>query len=394
MCLIKRLYLITIFNRILKPTMIIVHIVEPFATGIAMFIKSLTESMPDDMHIIIHGERNEIMTADEVKKNFAGQNTRFIRWRSAQRSIDPIKDFLALSELYKVLSRLKRKNMVDAVHLHSSKSGLLGRAACRMAGISNVFYTPNGASFLSAKTKLTKYIYRQLEKIGHSFGGKVVCCSASELEEFFKLGIDAVYINNGIDVNDIPPVRKKQKDKFRIITSGRIEAQKNPALFNSIASYFEEIGQFEFIWIGDGTDKKMFTAKNIIVTGWLNNKEVHQYVASSDVYLSTSLYEGLSFAVLEALAFKKPVLLSNCTGNRDLVKNGINGNLFNTGSDAIVKILQYYNNRDMLGVMGNFSGQICRTEFDVKQNFKNYRDLYARSKSEIPMSGIRWKFGY
>ena len=143
---LKLLHLIAIFYE--PPTaMIIVHIVEPFAAGIAMFVKSLTESMPDDMHIIVHGERNEIMAAQEVKKNFTNPNTRFIRWRSAKRSIDPIKDFFALSELYKILSRLKRKNMVDAVHLHSSKSGLLGRVVCRMTGIRNVFYTPNAPHF-------------------------------------------------------------------------------------------------------------------------------------------------------------------------------------------------------------------------------------------------------
>ena len=43
--------------------MIIVHIVEPFAAGVAMFIRSLTEAMPDDSHIIVHGERNKVMTA-------------------------------------------------------------------------------------------------------------------------------------------------------------------------------------------------------------------------------------------------------------------------------------------------------------------------------------------
>jgi glycosyltransferase involved in cell wall biosynthesis len=390
------LHVIAISKRACNYSMIIVHITEPFAAGIAMFIQSLTEEMPDDRHIIIHGERNNIMPASEVKKNFTRQNVRFIRWRSAQRSISPIKDFLALAELYKILSRLQRNDRPDAVHLHSSKSGLLGRIACRMAGVTNVFYTPNGASFLSAKTKLAKHIYRQLEKIGHRFGGSVVCCSTSEQAEFERLGIDAACINNGIGLlnNQIPLAEKKKNNKFRIITSGRIEAQKNPAMFNSIASYFEDMDQFEFVWIGDGPDKKIFTAKNITITGWQKNKEVHQYVTSSDIYLSTSLYEGLSFAVLEALALKKPVLLSNCTGNRDLVKNGINGNLFNTASDAIVKILQYHNNRDMLGVMGNFSKEICRTEFNVKKNFKNYRDLYARSKSEIPMNNVMWKFGY
>jgi len=373
--------------------MIIVHIVEPFAAGIALFVKSLTQAMPDDMHIVVHGERKKEMNAAEVKKNFPTQNVRFIKWHSAQRSIDPLKDLLALTELYRILKRLKQKNLVDAVHLHSSKSGLLGRAACRMAGITNVFYTPNGASFLSAGNKLSRFIYQQLEKLGHRFGGHIVCCSPSELEEYLKIGIHASYVNNGIEVKQPEfEVVKKTKEKFRIVTSGRIEKQKNPALFNKIASYFEDMPQIEFAWIGDGRYKKLFTAKNITVTGWLGAREVHDYVSASDIYLSTSKYEGLSFAVLEALALKKPVLLSNCTGNIDLVKKGINGDLFNTSSEAITRLLQYYNNPQMLDVMGKFSGEICKTEFDVKKNFKAYRELYAGAVLQTGRQA-KWSFG-
>lgn len=372
--------------------MIIVHIVEPFAAGIAVFVKSLTEAMPDDMHIIVHGERKSEMSAQEVKKSFPRQNVRFIRWRSAQRSIDPLKDLFALSELYKILRRLRRKNLVDAVHLHSSKSGLLGRAACRMAGVTNVFYTPNGASFLSAQNKFARFFYQQLEKVGYRLGGNVVCCSASELEEYEKIGINAGYINNGIAIKHHEP-GKLSTDKFRIVTSGRIEKQKNPSLFNEIASYFEDMEQVEFVWIGDGQQKKLFTAKNITVTGWLSNKEVHEYVAASHIYVSTSKYEGLSFAVLEALALKKPVLLSNCTGNIDIVKKGINGDLFDKAPEAIVKILQYYNNREMLDVMGGFSAEICRTEFNVKENFKGYRELYAGSLKGLTGRKVKWNFG-
>jgi glycosyltransferase involved in cell wall biosynthesis len=374
--------------------MIIVHIVEPFAAGIAHFVKSLTEAMPDDMHIIVHGERKSEMSAREVKKSFPRQNVRFIRWRSAQRSIDPLKDLFALAELYKILRRLKRKNLIDAVHLHSSKSGLLGRAACRMAGVTNVFYTPNGASFLSAQSRLARYFYQQLEKVGYRLGGNVICCSASELEEYEKLGINAGYINNGIAINNHKSIDREGGGKFRIVTSGRIEKQKNPLLFNEIASYFEDMEQVEFIWIGDGQQKKSFTASNIRVTGWVSNKEVHEYVADSHLYLSTSKYEGLSFAVLEALSLKKPVLLSNCTGNIDIVKKGINGDLFNRAPEAIVKILQYYNNREMLDVMGGFSAEICKTEFDVKENFKTYRELYSGSLREATGGKVKWNFGY
>ena len=372
--------------------MIIVHIVEPFAGGIAVFVKSLTESMPDDLHIVVHGERKEEVSADKVKKNFPRQNVRFIRWRSAQRSIDPLKDLFALSELYKILNRLRKKGLVDAVHLHSSKSGLLGRIACRMAGIQNVFYTPNGASFLSAKNGASRFLFRQLEKFGDRLGGNVVCCSPSELKEYLDLGINAQYINNGTSVKvSTEPAPRAASGKFRVVTSGRIEQQKNPALFNQIASYFQDMPGIEFIWIGEGPYKTEFNSNNIQVTGWLNKQEVHDLVAGSQIYLSTSDYEGMSFAALEALALKKPMLLSHCTGNVDLVKGGLNGDLFNNPSEAIIKILQYHNNPEMLEIMGRYSQEIASMEFNMKENFKSYRELYTGALGTI--NRAKWSLG-
>ena len=357
----------------------IVHVVEPFAAGVALFVKSLTETMPEELHIIIHGEREHVMSAKEVKQTFPKGNVRFLRWKSAQRSINPFKDFLAFSELHKVLRRLKRKNLVDAVHLHSSKSGFLGRLACRMAGIENVIYTPNGAPFLSGKSFLFNFLYKQIEKLGNGIGGKVVCCSASELQEYQKLGIQASFINNGISLKTPAAftIPKARNGKFRIITSGRIEDQKNPALFNAIATYFAGLNQFEFIWAGDGKSRDLLTSENITVTGWLDSRGVSETVSQADIYLSTSMYEGLSFGVLEALSLRKPVLLSNCVGNADVVKNGMNGDIFTSEADAIVKLLTYYNNREMIDVMGQHGQDICSTEFDMHRNFESYRQLYC-----------------
>lgn len=355
--------------------MTILHVVEPFASGIAVFVKSLTETMPDDVHIIVHGERKREMAASEVKKTFPQKNIRFIKWRSAQRSVNPLKDFLALSELYKIIRRLKRKNLVDAVHLHSSKSGLLGRVACRLARIDNVVYTPNGAPFLSGKSAIANYFYRQLEKFGHGLVGKVVCCSESEMQAYKKIGIAGWFVNNGIELRPLAP-QPRQAGRFKIITSGRIVAQKNPELFNAIATYFQEFDDFEFIWAGDGEGRHLLRAKNITITGWLPNAEVKELVAHCHIYLSTSLYEGLSFGVLEAMALKKTVLLSNCIGNVDAVKSGLNGDLFKNEMEAIIKLLNYYNNREMLKIMGDYSHQICRHNFDAQNNFTSYRSIY------------------
>jgi glycosyltransferase involved in cell wall biosynthesis len=359
--------------------MTILHVVEPFAAGIAVFVKSLTETMPDDVHIIVHGERKHVMAAKEVKKTFPRKNIHFIRWRSAQRAVNPLKDFLALSELYKIIRRLKKKGLIDAVHLHSSKSGLLGRVACRMAGIENIVYTPNGAPFLSGGNALSNFFYQQLERFGHGLGGKVVCCSESEMHQYKKIGINGAFVNNGISLpkGNAKSTVPDKKQKFRIITSGRIVAQKNPYLFNTIASYFQEFEDFEFVWAGDGDERNELTARNISVTGWVTADQVKSLVAQADVYLSTSLYEGLSFAVLEALALKKPLLLSDCVGNSDVIKSGLNGDLYTNETEAIIKILNYYNNREMLNVMGDYSHLICRNEFDAKQNFTTYRTIYT-----------------
>lgn len=377
----------------------IVHVVEPFASGIATFVRSLVENLNDDLHIIVHGEREYVMKSAEVKMNFPKENVRFIRWKSAQRQISIRKDTVAFMELYTILKRLKKQFHIDAVHLHSSKSGFLGRLACRMARIDTVVYTPNGAPFLGGK-KLINYIYKQLERLGSVFGGRVVCCSPSEWEAYQALGIDAVNINNGVALGDrdqwpvdpfstdnqsvkgnmlpvLPRFSPSAKPaKFRIATSGRIVDQKNPALFNAIAAYFEEFEDFEFIWVGDGEDRKQLTAKNIRITGWLSSKDNKELIAGSHVYLSTSNFEGLPFAVLEALVLRKPVLLSDCVGNRDIVHKGLNGDLFNNEDEAILKILQYYNNRDMLEVMGDYSQQLCVQEFDVHSASNSYRDLY------------------
>jgi len=358
----------------------IIHVVEPFASGIATFLRSLVENLQDDLHIIIHGERETVMRSSEVKRSFPKANTLFIRWPSAQRKISFWKDIVAFWELYTILRRLKHRSHIDAVHLHSSKSGFLGRLACRLARINKVIYTPNGAPFLSGTSRWSNYVYGKLEKLGSYFGGRTVCCSASEWQVYQDLGIDADCIPNGVRVENAPPqtvaAASPPAHKFRIVTSGRIVYQKDPALFNAIASWFEEFDQFEFVWLGDGEDKEELKAKNIVVTGWLSPDDIHDYLVGAHLYLSTSHFEGLPFSVLEALALKKPVLLNDCIGNRDLVHGGLNGDLFQDGKDAVLKIMRYYNNRNMLTVMGEYSRRICEEEFNVDTTFNSYRHLY------------------
>jgi glycosyltransferase involved in cell wall biosynthesis len=359
----------------------IVHVVEPLAGGLITFIKSLVETLPEDSHIVIHGERKQVMAFSEVRKQFVYPNVRFIRWKSAQRSLRFKEDISSTIELYNILKRLKDNQLLDVIHLHSSKAGFIGRIVCRMLNIQHlVVYTPNGAPFLGNAGKASNYFYKKLEKLASIFGGKVVCCSPSERKAYELAGVDALMINNGtLNKKKLPSKSKQKKDKvFRIVTSGRIVNQKNPVMFNKIASYFEEFEQFQFLWVGDGTERNLLKAKNIQITGWLEKVELNEIVNHADMYLSTATFEGLPFSVLEALALKKPVLLSECVGNKDLVKQGLNGGVFKNENEAINKIVQFYNNASMLSVMGEYSGIHCATSFDIFDTFKSYRILYQK----------------
>lgn len=362
----------------------IVHVVEPFAGGIVAFLKSLVEDPSGDNHIIIHGERAHVVKLADAKKQLRSPRVKYIHWKSAQRAIHPIKDLKAFIELYKILKRLKKNQLIDAVHMHSSKSGFIGRIVCQLLSIRNVIYTPNGAPFLVGQSAFSNFAYKKLEWFSSLFNGKVVCCSGSELQAYQDAGIKAILINNGVAVSKDYTIDEasqlalvNRQRKLRIVTSGRILDQKDPGLFNAIATQLEPHSDIEFIWIGFGPDAGTITAQNFQITGWLSPEEARNKVATGDVYMSTARFEGLPFAVLEALSLRKPVLLSDRVGNRDMIDHGKNGHLFNSVEEAIEKILLYNDNREMLATMGEESGRYCYETFNIEQTRKRYRELYA-----------------
>jgi glycosyltransferase involved in cell wall biosynthesis len=360
----------------------VVHIVECFAAGTAHFINLLTQHTSCE-HIVIHGERADEISAEAVKAKFP-KEVSFIRWKSVQREIKPLQDLRALLELYQILRNLKE---VDVIHLHSSKAGFLGRIVSFLMRRNNVIYTPNGASFSRSDISATnKAFFVTLEKLADRVSGQVVCCSRSESVIYKEIGINATYINNGTFIpNQLPEKQTKQvgKDRstrFTIVTCGRVTEQKNPAFFNEIASYFVQQENLQFIWIGEGEaeQKALLRAPNIQLTGWLPKEEVDRMVSSADLYMSTSLWEGLPFSVLEALSLGKCLLLSDCVGNVDLVRDGFNGFIYDSPQKAASKIEWFLNNKEAIPLMEKNSREWSIEEFDIKLVSLKYQELYHR----------------
>lgn len=352
----------------------IIHVVESFAGGVYDFIQDLVIGMPNDFHVIVYATREH--TPTDFKQSFPN-NVSFIPWSQATREINPKQDFKAYRQLVKLIQPLC--NVIDVIHLHSSKAGFLGRIVARQLQISDkVVYTPHGVSFLRKDVSNIKHnIFVMLEKIGAYFGGTTVACSKSEMEEFHSHNISASYINNGYNCTSSVAPFDTNKTKLTIGTIGRVSPQKNPVLFNEIASEFFGNTDISFLWIGDGELANELESKNIMKTGWLSRREVDKYLKEIDIYLSTSLWEGLPLSVLQAMCAKKPLILSDCVGNRDLVKNNYNGMLFRRKSEAVNYINTMIEEKKIVQ-FGTSSREYLQQYFTLEEMIENYYNLYQK----------------
>jgi glycosyltransferase involved in cell wall biosynthesis len=351
----------------------ILHIVESFGGGVLDFIKILSTNI-EGSHTIVYSIREE--TPENFKELFP-PGVKFIHWKSASREIHFIRDVKGLIELIKILKNLEKS--IDVIHLHSSKAGFIGRLAARILGLNRkVIYTTHGISFLRQDVSyLKKNVFILLEKLAYRFGGIVVACSKSEAEFIQLHGIPAIYIYNGIKCSRINHRQVKKDNKIRIVTVGRITYQKNPYLFRKIASKFLEERNIEFIWIGDGELKSILNLPNISITGWISQKEVLNILLNADIYLSTSLWEGLPLSVLQAMCAKLPLILHRSVGNIDLVEDNYNGYSFKKVEEAVDKIKELIKNPKQRKIWGANSYRLVINKFNLKNMIEEYRKLYT-----------------
>lgn len=279
-------------------------------------------------------------------KSYFDPAIHLIKVESFERSINPAKDVKAFFEIKRIADEVQP----DIIHLHSSKAGALGRVVFngyRIKGDDKnetsgkevpLFYTPHGYSFLMKNHNAVK---RAVYKMVESGCGKLNCttisCSYGEHQESLKLNKRAVYVDNGINVEELKKELQGRKQiqestglysaevadyPFTVFTLGRICYQKNPKLFNQIA---EKLPDVKFLWIGDGELREELKSKNIEISGWADRKTVLTMAAEGDVFLLTSLWEGLPISLLEAMYMKKPCVVSDVIGNHDVIHSGENG---------------------------------------------------------------------
>ena len=298
----------------------ILFVVEAMGGGVFTYIVDLANELTSTYDIYIAYSVREQTPSDF--ESYFDEDIHLIEVQNFQRSISIWKDLKAFFEIRKIADRVKP----DIIHLHSSKAGALGRWAFNGRKIP-LFYTPHGYSFLMQNySTFKRFIYKTIEKVSGKKYCATISCSEGEHKESLKLTRCAAYVNNGVNIMELKSltdsVPVQEEHSFTVFTLGRICYQKNPQVFNQIAMAMPDI---HFVWIGDGELRKELTAPNIEITGWIQRKEALQYSMSEDVFLLTSLWEGLPMSLLEAMYLRKPCIVSDVIGNHDVIHDRKNG---------------------------------------------------------------------
>lgn len=308
----------------------VLHVVESFGGGVFTSVVQILNSLdPSEYDVgLVYSVR------PETPRDVAAHLVPSVRvWQlDMGREIAPWRDVRAV----RCLAGIFRRERPDVVHLHSSKAGAVGRVAARLATVPRVFYSPRGFAFLRQDVpRIVRAAYWAFERFGAMFGGTIVACSEGELAAARALGAPVVLVRNAVDVAAVDrvaggprpePIREGGAVNVGIV--GRLAAQRGPRLFGAVAAAVaQRFGRrVRFLWVGGGPDTSLLAGAPVEVSGWLSREEALARLATDvDIYLHTSLWEGLPLAVLEAMALRKPVVATDVVGNRDAVVPGRTG---------------------------------------------------------------------
>ena len=338
-----------------------------------------------------------------LESEFAGTPEILTRVPELVRPIHPLKDWLALRQLEKIL----REQKPDIVHTHSGKAGILGRLAARRAGVPVILHHIHGPSFGPFQGLPANWIFTAAERYAAGVTTHFVCSAQAMTRLYLAAGIGRpemfTRIFSGFPVepfanaaND-PALRSQLGLAPAAFVIGKI-ARLAPLKGHEdlLAAFQKLLPQFpraRLLLVGDGRLRTQIEARartlgladKVVFTGLVRPGEVPRYVGIMDCLAHLSAREALSRALPQALAAGKPVVSYDFDGADEICLDGETGFLVRTGDTATVtqRLLQLANDAPLRERLGRRGQQFVRENFAVEQMVDSLYALYLKLAAEV-----------
>jgi glycosyltransferase involved in cell wall biosynthesis len=246
-------------------------------------------------------------------------------WRALRRP--SASTWREVQELVAILERFRP----DVAHLHSSKAGLAGRLAVR--GRIATIFQPHAWSF-EATGGVQRALSVGWERWAVRWADVVVCVSAGEVLRGRSVGIRAPYrvVTNGVDVarwtSPSALERASARERFGlddvpvVVCIGRLTVQKGQdVLLKAWKSVRRDVPTARLIFVGDGPEAGRLRSVALPGVEFVGEREdVPEWLAAADVVAIPSRWDGMSIALLEALARGKSIVATDVPGVREVLR--------------------------------------------------------------------------
>ncbi|WP_298043207.1 glycosyltransferase [uncultured Campylobacter sp.] len=284
------------------------------------------------------------------------------------------------------LNKFIKDNDIKIIHSHGKGAGIYSRMLKILNPRLKIVHTLHGVH-IGEYGFLKKSAYIFLERFLTLFTDKFINVSNSEnslclkLRLFKKSKCEIVY--NGIKAllkDDNAKIKFNLSGKRVVTTISRFDYAKNMSLAYEIAKNFKDSPNIVFLWLGDGDDRAKFESMaqkdgaNIIFTGFTG--EVPAYLSITDIYLSTSKWEGLPYALIEAQSLGIPIVATNVVGNNEVVENGKSGFLFENAQQACQDIEILLNDEKIYGKMQAEALLNFKDKFEIRVAIGKMEQIY------------------
>jgi glycosyltransferase involved in cell wall biosynthesis len=322
------------------------------------------------------------------------------------RPVHPLKDWLALRQLEKIL----RAQRPDIVHTHSGKAGILGRLAARRAGVPVIIHHVHGPSFGPFQGPLANWIFTAAERYAAGVTTHFVCSAQAMTRLYLAAGIGRPEMYTRLFSGfPVEPFLNATND---LALRGQLGLDENHFVIGKIARLFKlkghadllaafqnilpQIPHARLLLVGDGALRNEIENQvrvlglqgKVVFTGLVPPGEIPRYVGIMDCLAHLSAREALSRALPQALAAGKPVVAYDFDGADEVCLEGETGFLVHTGDTATVaqRLLQLAGDAPLRERLGRRGQQFVRENFAVEQMVDNLYALYLKLAADVKMT--------
>ena len=335
---------------------------------------------------------------NEARKIFGNQSSDFTIVPELVRPVHPLKDFIALRKLEKIL----REQSPDIVHTHSGKAGILGRLAAKRAGVPVIIHHIHGPSFGNFQGAAANFIFTAAERYAARVTNHFFCSAGAMTKLYLAAGIGKPEMFTRIFSGfDLQPFLNAQNDTalrqqlglaenhFVIGMIGRLFKLKGHAdLIAAFAKILPQVPHARLLLVGDGLLRGELEAQvrsrgldgKVVFTGLVPPSEVARYVGIMDCLAHLSYREALSRALPQALAAGKPVVAYDFDGADEVCLENQTGFIVRTGdiSAAAQRLLQLANDPALQQNLGRAGAAFVKENFSVENMVADQYTVYQQ----------------